>query len=151
MLQRERCHNNRGFTLLEIILSIALIGILASAFFATFRNFQFGNDMDVVVSNIVQSARRAQLMSQGVFGEDDWGVKIFEDRLVIFKGTSFLDRDVSRDETLDFPSPFSASGLTEIVFREFSGEPRETGTISLSTASGMSREINVGAMGRLSY
>lgn len=140
-----------GFTLLEIILTITLISILAGAFFATFRNFQFGNDMDVAVSSIVQSTRRAQFMSQGVFGEDDWGVKILEDRLVIFKGASYTGRDDSKDETLEFPAPFFISGLTEIVFAEFSGDPREIGTISLTAASGAIREIEINSKGRLSY
>src|SRR3989339_1425691 len=99
MIRSKNRHSQKGFTLLEIILTIALIGILTGAFFATFRNFQFGNDMDVAVSGIVQSVRRAQLLSQGVFGEDDWGVKIFEDRLVIFKGESFAGGGNSKDET----------------------------------------------------
>ncbi|OGI27051.1 MAG: hypothetical protein A2359_01755 [Candidatus Moranbacteria bacterium RIFOXYB1_FULL_43_19] len=151
MIRSKNRHSQKGFTLLEIILTIALIGILTGAFFATFRNFQFGNDMDVAVSGIVQSVRRAQLLSQGVFGEDDWGVKIFEDRLVIFKGESFAGRDTSKDETLEFSAPFFVSGLSEIIFAEFSGEPRETGSVSLEAASGASREISVGEKGSLSY
>lgn len=141
----------KGFTLLEIILSIALIGILAASSLFALQNFQINNDLDAALANIIQSLRRAQLLSESVSGDSKWGVKIFSDKVVVFKGDNYTERDSSRDEIVEFSSPLSTSGLGEIIFDKFSGEPSATGLITIIAASGATREVDVQSKGQLSY
>jgi len=151
MTKTQEKYKKKGFTLLEVILSIALIGILASTFFSVFTNFQIASDLDLASLSLVQSLRRAQLLAQGVSLDSDWGVKIESERIVIFKGAGYAGRDASQDEIINFPSPLEVSGNTEMVFEKFSGEPDVTGLVALSTASGTSREINLNEKGVISY
>lgn len=151
MRKNRENHEETGFTLLEVILFIALIGILAGTFFSVFTNFQITTDLDLASLSLVQSLRRAQFLAQGVFQDSDWGVKTESERITIFKGASFSGRDASQDEIIDFPSALEVSGNTEIVFEKLSGEPDLTGLITLSTTSGTNREISLNEKGTISY
>ncbi len=72
-------------------------------------------------------------------------------KITIFKGTSFLGRDSSFDETFETPSISNVSGLTELVFQKFSGEPITTGDIILKSVDDETKKISIGAKGVLSY
>jgi prepilin-type N-terminal cleavage/methylation domain-containing protein len=58
----------RGFTLIEILLSVALIGILAGLSLPVYQAFQVKNDLSVAVDTVVQSMRRAQMLSRASQG-----------------------------------------------------------------------------------
>ena len=92
----------KGFTLLEIILSIALIGILAASSLFALQNFQINNDLDAALANIIQSLRRAQLLSESVSGDSKWGVKIFSDKVVVFKGDNYTKGTAPGMKLLNF-------------------------------------------------
>ncbi len=53
-----------GFTLIELMVSLALIMILASISIPVYHSFQTRNDLDIAVSTTAQIIRRAQALSQ---------------------------------------------------------------------------------------
>ena len=55
---------NAGFTLLEVLLSIAIITLIAGIGIPVYLSFQVRNDLDIATAEIVQSARRVQVLSQ---------------------------------------------------------------------------------------
>ena len=140
-----------GFTLIELMVSLALIMILASISIPVYHSFQTRNDLDIAVSTTAQIIRRAQALSQAVSGDSSWGVYAQSNKITIFKGTSFLGRDSSFDETFETPSISNVSGLTELVFQKFSGEPITTGDIILKSVDDETKKISIGAKGVLSY
>ena len=142
--------SNRGFTLLELLLSVAIISLLAGLSLPVYRTLLSKNDLDISATVTASSLRRAQTLSQAVDGDITWGVKIQSGSIVLFKGSSYAARDTTFDETFDVPTTISMSGTTEIVFAKFTGFPQTTGVINLSTESD-ARSVSINEKGTVSY
>ncbi len=141
----------RGFTLLEIILSVALISLIAAIGIPTFQFFQNKNDLDIATVTFVQSSRRAQVLSQAVDGDSNWGVHIQEGSITLFKGDSFSGRDDDFDEVFDISDTITVSGLQELVFDRLTGIPQSIGTLNLTSVNNDIREVTINEKGTLEY
>lgn len=141
----------RGFTLIEMMLSVATIGIMAGMAIPIYQSFQMRNDLDIMTVEIAQTLRRAQVLSQAVDGDISWGVKIQNDSLVLFKGISYIARDTSFDEMFEMPLTITPSGMTEVIFTKFSGWPQTTGTTTLTSNNNETRTITINTKGMVSY
>ncbi|MDP3973697.1 MAG: prepilin-type N-terminal cleavage/methylation domain-containing protein [Candidatus Daviesbacteria bacterium] len=141
---------SKGFTLLELLLSVAIISLLAGLSLPIYRTLLSKNDLDIAATVTASSLKRAQILSQGVDGDITWGMKAQNNSIVIFKGVSFAARDINFDETFDVPSNISVGGTTEIVFAKLTGLPQTTGTVSLSSESD-SRSVTINEKGMVEY
>lgn len=140
-----------GFTLLEVLLSVAAIAIIAGISIPFYQSFQVRNDLDITANTWVQTLRRAQVLSQSVDGDTTWGVKVQSASLTLFKGASYAARATSSDEVFNVPTSITPSGITEVVFNKFSGFPQTTGTTTLTASTAEIRIININAKGTLTY
>ncbi len=141
--------NVRGFTLIEILLSVALIAMLAGLSLPLYASFQNRNQLDLNTTAVVEMLRRAQLYSRSVNGDSQWGVNIQAGAVTLFKGSSFASRDTSYDEALSLSE--STSGLSEIVYSKLSGTPNTTGNIVLTSVNNETRTVAINAKGTVSY
>lgn len=141
---------NKGFTLLELLLSIALISVLAGFSLPIYRTLIKKNDLDIAVNSIAASMRRAQILSQAVDGDISWGVKVQSGSIVVFKGASYTTRDTAYDESFDLQSSTNPSGTTEVVFAKLTGLPQSTGTTTLTSESD-TRTVSINAKGMVGY
>lgn len=141
---------NKGFTLLEVLLSISIVAILSGLSVPVWRNLQIKNDLDVVTTTIVQNLRRAQILSQAVDGDSTWGLKVQSGSIVLFKGASYAVRDSTFDETSDLQTSITPTGVTEIVFAKLTGLPQTTGTVTL-TSEQDSKNITINTKGMVDY
>ncbi len=80
-----------GFTLLELLLSAAIISALAGLSLPIYRTLIKKNDLDIAANTMASSLRRAQVLSQAVDGDTTWGVKAQSGSIVIFKGASYSE------------------------------------------------------------
>jgi prepilin-type N-terminal cleavage/methylation domain-containing protein len=142
---------NDGFTLIEMLLSVAIVSIIAGISVPIYQSFQVRNDLDVATATIAQSLRRSQVLSQAVDGDTSWGVKIQSGNITVFKGTSYAARDTTFDEVFDVPTSLTPSGVSEIVFAKFTGLPTSTGTITLTSSANEVRNVVVNSKGMVSY
>lgn len=142
---------NAGFTLLEMLLSVAAIGIIIMIGVPVYQSLQVRNDLDVGATTIAQMSRRAEVLSQTAQGDSNWGVKIQSGSIVIFKGTSYSGRDTSYDEIISLPTSITPTGVSEIVFDKVTGFPQTTGTTTLTSTSNEVKNININAKGTISY
>lgn len=145
-----KSNSKQGFTLLEMLLSVAAIGILAGFSLPVFRTLLTKNDLDIAIATAAQTLRRAQILSQAVDGNTSWGVKVQSGSITLFKGTSFASRDNSFDETFDMSTSINMGGVTEIVFTKFTGFPQITGNVNLSTESD-ARSISINEKGTIGF
>ena len=140
----------KGFTLIEILLSLSIVTILATIGIPVFLSLQNTTDLDLAENAVVQSLRRAQTLSRAVDGDTSWGVKIQNNAITLFKGASYLARDPNQDEIFDIPSSITSTNVSEIVYSKFDGLPNTTGTMTLTSNNDI-RNITISSNGMLSY
>lgn len=143
-------YSSGGFTLLEVILSLAIVAILTGLSLPVYRTLITKNDLDVATVTVAQSLRRAQALSIAVDGDTNWGVKVQSGGIMLFKGTSYALRDTTFDETFVIPTTITTGGVSETVYSKLHGLPQTTGTITLTTDNDSS-SITVNSKGMVSY
>lgn len=141
----------KGFTLLEVLLSIATVSIIAGIGIPIYQSLQVRNDLDIAAITIAQNFRRAQILSQAMDNDTNWGVRVQSGSITLFQGTSYAGRDANFDELFDVPTSITPSGVQEVVFTKFSGEPQTIGTVILTTNTNETRSITINAKGMVSY
>ncbi len=140
-----------GFTLTEIILVVAMIVILASFTVPIYQNFQIKNDLNITVTTLAQTLRRAQVFSRAGEGDSSWGVKVISGNITLFKGQSYAVRDLNYDEVYNVPPSLSFSGIDEVVFSKLNGEANQSGDFSITSSAGDIKNINLNPKGIVSY
>lgn len=143
----------KGFTLLEVLLSIALLGLIAGFSAPLYVSFQNRNDLDIATASVVQNLRRAQMLAQSSTNDQAWGIKLENANLIVFRGASFASRNASFDEIYPLSSSLVFSGLTEIIFTKFSGLPTapSVGTVTLTNVNNETRNIIINDQGMFDY
>ncbi len=139
-----------GFTLVEMLLSVAIIVLLVGMSLPVFLSFQSRNDVDIGAQAVAETLRRAVVYSRAVQADGQWGVAVQSSQVTLFKGASYASRITSSDETIALPPAAALSGLSEVVFNKFSGTPLSTGTITLTTPTA-TRSITINAKGMVDY
>lgn len=137
----------KGFTLLELLLSLAIIALVAGLALPASRAFQTRNDLDIATATVAQTLRRAQALAQGMDGDISWGVRVASGSITLFRGAG----DPNFDEVFDVPATITPSGFTEVVFTKFTGDPTATGTITLTSSDSEVVNVTINAKGTISY
>ena len=151
-------YSNRGnisspqgaFTLIELLLSIAIIVTLAGFTIPINQLLNVKNDLDMATLSVSQSIRRAQMLSREGAGDSAWGVKLDSGGAILYKGTSYETRDASFDENTPYSSAIVASGLDDISFSKLDGAPQDTGSIRLEVKP-YEKNITINEKGTVSY
>lgn len=141
----------KGFTLLEVLLSVAILSLVAGFGAPIFQSFQTRNSLDIAAVEIAQSMRRAQILAQAADGDTTWGVSIQSGQTTLFRGASFAGRDTDYDEAFDLPSSITPSGVGEIVFAKLTGLPQTTGAVTLTSSTNETRSVAVNSKGVVSH
>ncbi|MEW6617315.1 MAG: type II secretion system protein [Patescibacteria group bacterium] len=143
--------HNRGFTLIEILLSLAIISVIVATGIPIFQSFQNRNELDIATVTLAQSLRRAQLLAQASDGDTSWGTHTQSGSITLFKGPNYVGRDSTFDEVFTIPTNIIASGTQEYVFSRFTGLPQSTGTLTFTSINNETRTIITNAKGMVSY
>lgn len=143
--------NQRGFSLLEMLLSVLIIGLLAGLSLPLYQSFQSRNDLDITAQSVADAIRRAQLYARSGNGDSAWSVRIQSGTALLYKGTNFAGRTTSFDETVSIPSSFSVAGLSDVSFGKLDGTVTGAGSITLTASANDVRTITVNAEGMVSY
>lgn len=144
-------YKKSGFTLIEAVLSIALITIITAISLPVYQSFQVKNDTDLARTTLVQAIRRAQLLSRAMEGDSEWGIYIAPGGGTLYKGASYASRDFAFDESYSIPTSIAPSGLTTIHFSKLSGLPTTVGTTTLTSVNADVVTISINTKGVILY
>ena len=141
----------RGFTFLEMMLSIALISAIVGMSVPVYNSFLARNDLAITAQQVAEALRRAQVYARGMNGDSAWSVEIQSTTVTLFKGTNFAGRNTGYDEAISLAGRVTASGLSEVQFAKLSGAPNTTGNITLTTNASETKTVAINAEGMVSY
>jgi prepilin-type N-terminal cleavage/methylation domain-containing protein len=120
-----------GFTLVEMILSVALVGIAVGIGASLLQTFQANADLDASQSTYVGMIRRAQTLAMTQSYDSPWGVHAENGFIALFQGSSWETRDPEHDEVHQLSESISVSGLSDVTFEKLTGLPTGFGTTTL--------------------
>src|SRR5688572_24540787 len=90
----------RGFTLLEIMLTMALFAIVAFLASPFYGNFMYKQELSVVSAELRGSLAKAQLNSMQSKNASAWSIWVDNGNIILFRGDSFGSRDQSFDQLI---------------------------------------------------
>lgn len=130
----------RGFTLMEMIIVLAVIALMTAAITPFYRTFYLGQQLDSTTDELVSNLRRAQ--TKAIISEEDarWGIRWGTGVYIIFN-----ENDPSLDEEVDYPDNITIQAPGDIIFDQLTGTTSTTGEITLN----QTEIINLNAQGRI--
>ena len=123
-----------GFTFIELLLTMGVMGIIAGVATPTYRNYKIRSDLYLARDVVLQALYRARLLSQSGEFDDEWRYEINEG--IVFKGSDFDTRDPNYDELFTLPNSVVPTGIQEVAFERINGAPSPDGDIVLQSLSG---------------
>lgn len=139
--------SQRGFTLVELLLSVAIMGVLAGVSLPVYQSFQARTELDVAAEQVAHALRRAEAYARGMRHDDAWSVRITPGMATLFKGSAFAGRDVNFDESITIPTTFTVAGLNTVSFSRLTATPSATGVISITDTTNTTRTITLNVKG----
>lgn len=133
----------KGFTIIELLLTMAMIAILTGITIPLYSISQSKDDLQTEASFVISAIRSAKIFSTSGKENSEWGIHFQQGKMIIFKGTSFSTRDISFDEEMPVGQSISFTGLNDIYFTKLYGIPSATGSITLSIPNGDFKNIQV--------
>ncbi|MEK7572332.1 MAG: type II secretion system protein [Patescibacteria group bacterium] len=147
----------KGITIIELVIVLFIIGILASVTLPQFSKMKENQALKNATGDIVSALHGAQSQSLASVNFSEYGVHFQSDKIIIFKGTVFLESDAN-NKIINIVTPASISNVTlagvsgtsgDIYFNRLSGVPNKTGAITVSISS-VSKIITISATGAVS-
>jgi prepilin-type N-terminal cleavage/methylation domain-containing protein len=147
-----------GFTLIEMVMAIGLMGVLAAFSYPVFGNLFTRSDLDSARSTLVQAIRRAEVNAQSQDGDSIaggtqyWGVDVQSGTITVFRTASdFTNRVSSDDVTYSYASTVTINPHTDILFNRVTGYPASVASFTLTIADGTNGSVSVNGKGMVSY
>lgn len=144
----------RGFSLIEIIVSIALLALVASAGWFSFSSYAARRELESGVARVV--ALLSEARSKTLAGENysAYGVHFEPDRAVLFRAPTYQAGSAdNKTEVLPSRITISTIGFSgnEVVFKRLTGAVNTAGSITLSVRGtpSVSRTISVNTLGTI--
>ena len=121
--------NKFGFTLIELILVVALILIIATTATVFNSRWYLQNNLDSAKNMLISSIHKAQSYSISKKNGLTWGICLTGRTIRMFGG-SCTSPTIKDDYIL--PTNINISGLSNITFSSLRGEPNNIQSINLS-------------------
>ena len=146
--------SHAGFTVIEILITVAIIGVLSALVIPYFNSFLTRNELKNESLKMVDMLRRAR--GQAMSGQDDsqWGVHFESGKYVLFRGTSYSVSD-SFNEEISLPAVLTIStinlngGGSNAVFSKIRGETSQFGTTTISNDISETKNIVINSAGMI--
>lgn len=152
----------KGFTILELLIMIGIVGILFSSGVVAFHNFKLQSDVENSTEEIANALRLAQNKTISSEAGSTWGVYFNTSALphqyIIFKGENYASRDVSADIVRKISgtvliSEISLGSGSEAVFNKVTGASRQSGSVKLTSQADASqfKTVYIASSGQVDF
>jgi len=151
---RKPCFRRRGISLVEVLVVIAIVGIIAAIVFPQFSKMKENQVIKNATAETLSAIEKARSQTLSSLNSSEYGVHFQSDKVIIFKGKVFSDSAID-NENIEIVSPANISstnfsgGGANVFFNRLSGSPSTTGTITIDTTN-MQKIITISATGTAS-
>ncbi len=150
-------HQQKGFTLLEVVVTLAIAILIASIGFMSFSNASKVKNLQTIGDSITATLEKAKANSVTGNGGTVYGVKFSPNSYVYFSGNSYSATS-SSNVTYAIDSAFTATTTISnnadfaIIFSRLTGAANTTATITVSqiTNPAVKKVIRVEPLGSIS-
>lgn len=153
---------NNGFTLIEIIIVIAILIILVAIPITSYYSIQKKSDLDNGAQEFVSILKVAQNKTLSSDNNSQYGVyfdnSVFPNKYILFKGSSYAQRDAYYDQIHFLPQSIEYllidfNGGSEIVFDKLTGMTQEPGSVSLKlkTDTNQNKTVYISSIGTIGF
>ncbi|MFA5047431.1 MAG: type II secretion system protein [Patescibacteria group bacterium] len=140
----------RGFTLVEALLSLAIIAIITGLSAPVYFSYSVKNDFSLAVDAGVRSLRRAQFLALNNDRDSNWGTYFSTSSITLYNGNNYDARNSGFDEVYLLPGVISST-VADINFTKFSGEPASFASTTIRSSYGDINVIDVNIKGFVDY
>ncbi|MEK7066863.1 MAG: prepilin-type N-terminal cleavage/methylation domain-containing protein [Patescibacteria group bacterium] len=136
--------NDKGFTVIELIIVIGIAGALAAGAFIGYRSMSIGSELKTTafkVTDVLNLARQRTLAS---LAASNYGVHFEQEQFILFKGAIYdpLDPDnifYPLTDSLEISEIVLNGGGSEVVFDRITGETANAGAVKIQVQNDSSR------------
>lgn len=126
----------RGFTVLELLLVIAIMAVLLATILPSFMNFRRSSLLNTETMETVTLINRARLLSVSSKNDNQYGIHLESSKVVLFQGTTYNAASTTNEVHVFDPNLVSTSttingGGSEIVFDKVTGATTQNATTTL--------------------
>jgi prepilin-type N-terminal cleavage/methylation domain-containing protein len=146
----------KGFTLIEVLVVLGIFALVSGFSLVigmeSYQSDSLADDQATLVSALQKA--RSQAMSAVCIGNTctsgvPHGVHITAKQLVIFQGAAYDPNDDSNDYIPLQDAALTTSGLSDVVFAEYSGDSNTPGNIVITDTAGHLATTSIGADGQI--
>jgi len=147
-----------GFTLIELIISVAIISMMAVFVLSINANFLTNLNLDTKADELIGTLRLSQNRAVTGNGNSDWGVHIDNPSdsvhsFTLFKGTTYASRDILYDIATQLPSGYTFSTVSlsgsgaDVIFQRGSGRTSQDGYIEITGVNAAVKRVTISPFG----
>lgn len=128
--------NTHAFTVIELIIVVAILGVLMTIITSSFANFHRNSILNTEAINLVTLINKARVLSISAKNDTQYGVHLESGKAVLFEGGAYSPSS-STNETHIFETGLTLSNITvqgggtEIVFNKITGSTSNSATTTL--------------------
>lgn len=133
-------HNSssRGFTLIEVLVSLAIAGIIVAVGVGAFVNWNTREALDTETGKIIALLLEARSLTTSGSDGSVFGVHFESGQTVLFRGAAYDagstgNRAQPLHDEVRITSVALSGGAHDVVFRKLTGATGQSGTVTLSS------------------
>jgi len=140
--------NKNGFTLIEILITIAIFAIILGITIVAVRSFSDTVNLDNAGKIIGTNIKLAKMRSVGALNDTNYGVRFEGDKITVFAGDTFdvsdpTNKVVNLSDNVKISDISLAGGGIDLVFNRLTGTTNNAGTIEIELVNNSSEKKQI--------
>ena len=150
--------NNRGISLIELLVVVAILIILTVLSFRAFVFFQKESDLTNYTEEIINTLRLARNKTLSSEESSNYGVHFETNKYVLFKGRDYNpsatdNRVYNLSPRMEIYDISLSGGGSDVVFEKILGNTSQSGTVSLRLKNDLTKTntISISSNGQIAF